>query len=268
MSFTIVNQSVKVRLVADLSAAAFKSKQDKELALWHCLRALKPYGGDYISIDAAIDGLTGIFNYSRRTAFRILNQGEGLFWHRFETKRGSVIKIYGIKPVSLMLDTPLNNDLHYREVPAEKFNSPKLRCLALWQSIYKPHGMKANPISRQSIETYTGTQKRTQIRRDKAAKVKRVSNRIAPDDGQQQKRLPNIYHSEYEPGPKGQLRKVRRFLKAFRNDEELEKKRYFSSTRAILKNKHHDDICFVPVRSTKRQILGRMEWKPVITLVM
>lgn len=258
----------RVRLVPDLSAAALKTKQHKEYALWLCLRALNPKGDTCIHVEPAIQALCHVFGYSRRTIFRTLASGEGKFWHRFDGKRGSVIEIHGLKSVFLMFDTPFNNTARFIDVPAGLFGDPRARRQAIWKSIYRPKGIRANPISRAAIEDYTGTQRRTQQRRDKESRVKRTSNRIVPVDGQRQRRLPNIYHSEYEPGPKGQLRKVRRYLKAFRNDEELELKRYFSGVRAILKNKHHSDICFIPVRSNKRQIKGRMEWQPIITMVM
>lgn len=266
MSNTIVSSEVKVRMVPDLSAAAFKSKQTNELALWYALRSLNTTGSSYIYLDEALEGLTGIFGYSRRTVFRILAKGETQFWQRIERKRGTVIQIYGLRIICLMFGTPLFNLTRFYEIPAERFNTGKYRRLAIWESIHKPKGMKANPISRQSIQEYTGVQKRQQIRYDKDSEIKRVP--CYRPDHPDQKRLPNIYHNTHEPGHKGMLPKVRRFLKSFKTDEALGKRVYFGSTRQMLKNKDRDNFCYTLIRSNKRHVQGRLEWKHEYCMVM
>ena len=262
---SIVTLNVKVRLVPDLSAAAFKSKRDKELAMWHCLRSLNVTASGYISLDEALEGLTGTFGYSQSTAYRILNKGESQFWQRIDAKRGCVIKIYGIKIICLMFGTSLLDTARFYDVPADKFTTLKDRRLALWQSIHKPKGVKANPISRQSIEVKTGVQKRQQIRYDKAASIKRTACfRVRHE----QPRMPNIYHSNQLPGHKGMLPKVRRFLKSFKTDEALGKRCYFGSVANMLRNKNRDSESYILLRSDKRQIRGRLEWEPINSMVM
>ena len=250
----------KVRLVADLSAAAFRKHQDKELALWHCLRALNDTGAGYLSLERAVGGLRDIFDYSRRSIFRQLAKGESLFWERIATKRGSVIKIYSLKQVALMFNTLLFNHIRFYEVPAAKFDTLKHRRLALWASIYKPDGIKANPISHDSLTDYTGVQKRTQILYNKEADVRRTPC-YRPSCNQ--KRLPNIYHHKQAPGHKGMLPRVRRFLKSFIPDEALETRRYFGSVSKLLRVKNRSTISYGLIRSTKRQNKGRLEWEVV-----
>ena len=265
MSDTILSSEVKVRLVPDLSAAAFKSKRDKELAMWHCLRSLNVTGSGYIYLDEALEGLTGTFGYSRRNVKMILNKGESQFWERINAKRGCVIKIYGIKIICLLFGTSLLNTARFYDVPADEFTTLMDRRLALWESIHKPKGVKANPISRASIQEYTGVQKRQQIRYDKASKIKRTPCfRIRHE----QPRLPNIYHNNQLPGHKGQLPKVRRFLKSFKTDEALGKKCYFGSVVNMLRNKNRDSESYILLRSNKRRIQGRLEWEPINSMVM
>ena len=259
-------QALRVRLVADLSASAFRTRQTKELALWHCLRALNTRGTGQISVEKAVYGLGQYFGYSRRTIFRLLEQGEGVFWQRIAKKRGSVVKIYGLKRVCVMFDTPLFNTARFYEVPAEKFDTLKKRRLALWASVHKPKGIKANPISRASLEEYTGVQRRTQIRYDQEGPVRRTPN-YRPQC--EQKRLPNSYHNKQEPGHKGMLPRVRRSLKSFKTDEaKLEKRRYFGSIRRLLANKDRVDLSYLLTRSTERQIKGRLEWTPILSLAV
>lgn len=266
MSDSIISSEVKVRMVPDLSAAAFRTKRDKELALWHALRALNTSGSGYIYLDEALEGLTGVFGYGIRTVFRILARGESQFWQRIDRKRGTVIQIYGLRIICLMFGTSLFNITRFHEVPAERFNTMRYRRLALWQSIHKPKGIKANPISRQSIEEYTGIQKRQQIRYDQDSEVRRTP--CYRPEHPDQKRLPNIYHNHHEPGHKGMLPKVRRFLKSFKTGEALGKRVYFGSTRQMLKNKDRDSFCYTLIRSDKRHIQGRLEWKHEYSMVM
>jgi len=268
VSSSIVSHQVntyQVRLVADLSAAAFRTKQTRELALWHCLRALNYSGSGYLGLETALQGLCQVFGYRQRTIFRTLSLGEGLFWHRIGTNRGSTIKIEGIKNLCVMFNTQLFNTIRWYDVPAEKFQTLKLRRLALWASIQKPKGIKSNPISRDTVRDYTGVERRTQQLYDRDAEVKRTPC-FRPEH--EQPRLPNIYHNKSEPGPKGMLVKVRRFMKSFRTDEALELRRYFGSIRQMVKTKDRVDIVYVLIGSHQRQIKGRLEWKPILSLAI
>jgi len=262
-----VSHNNSVRLVPDLSAAAFRTKQTKEYALWVCLRSLDYKGKGFIGFESAIEGLRQVFGYGEKTISRTLNHDGGVFWHRIASKRGTTIKIEGIKNVCLTLNTRLFNTIRFYEVPAEKFQSLRMRRLAMWASIHKPKGMKANPISRESLSDYTGVQRRTQQLYDKDAEIKKTPN-FRPDNPDQ-KRSPNSYHNKSEPKPNGMLKKLRREIKqSLVNDEalSLEPRRYFSNTRQMLKTKNRVDICYILVRSDKRQVKGRLEWKPVLSM--
>ena len=70
----------QVRLVPDLSAAAFRSKKTKELALWYILRALNLSGSGVIENSLVLEQLQQTFNYSQRTVYEHLALGEGQFW--------------------------------------------------------------------------------------------------------------------------------------------------------------------------------------------
>ena len=256
---------LKVRLVADLSAAAFKTHQDKELALWHCLRCLNSNGSGYLDLEVAIEGLKLAFGYSRRSIFRLLAKGEGQFWHRIYAVRAPVIKIYGIKSVFVYFAIQLNNTARFVEVGADRFNTLKKRRLALWLSIPKPRGIRANPISRQSLEDYTGVNERRQQRYDKEARVKRQAT-WRPQN-KEQPRLPNIYHSPVVPGPRGMLLKVRRYLKSFENDGAFELRRYFDSIPKMMKTKHRVDEVYLLTRANQRRIEGHIPGRREYELV-
>lgn len=257
----------KVRLVADLSAAAFRTKQDKELALWHCLRALNINGSGYLKADQdTFDQLREVFGYSRRTAFRLLSMGEGVFWTRISTKRGSVIKIQGLKSVFLYLNSPMNNTARFYEVEAGRFNTFKRRRLALWASMAKPKGIKCHPVSRASLEDYTGTQRRTQQRRDKESVVKRTAC-WRPE--YEQPRMGNKYHNDQFMMRKGMLPRIRRELKSLMQNEALKRRVYFRSIRNMARttNKESGCLLYTLTRPRQRQIKGRIEYTPVLLVV-
>jgi len=256
----------RVRLVPDLSASAFKTKQTRELALWHCLRSLNTTGCGHISLETAIEQLSQVFAFRRRTVFNTLSLGEGVFWTRKATLQGTTINIKSLKDIFVMFGTSLLNIARFYEVPAEKFQSLKERRLALWASIHKPKGVKANPISRDSIETYTGIQRRRQQRYDKSGLVARTP--CYRPQFIQQPRLPNIYHNKAQPGHTGMLIKVRRLIRSFKTDEALEPRRYFNSMRKLTKTRDRADVSYVLTNSHQRHIKGRLEWQPVLCMVI
>lgn len=253
-----------VRLAPDLSASALKTKQDKEYALWLCLRALNYSGSGYIDLEPAIEKLYQVFGYKRRTVFATLELGEGVFWTRIAIKRGTTIKIKSLKDIALMFGTPLFNIARFYEVPADKFQTLKSRRQSLWASIHKPKGVKANPISRESLETYTGIQRRRQQRYDKSGQVARTP--CYRPEFKQQPRLPNIYHNKSERGHTGMLIKVRRLIRSFKTDEALEPRRYFNSMRKMIKTTNRVELSYVLISNYQRRIKGRLEWQPVLCM--
>ncbi len=260
------NRPALVRLIPDLSAAALKAKLTKELAMWHCLRALNHTGSGSINYDRAIDQLQTTFGYSRRTAFRHLNMGEGLFWQRIVQKRGSTIKIYGLEAVCLYLDTTLKHSKRFYEVPADRFMDPKARKCRLWESVHlhKPKGVKANPVSRAVIANITGVNGRQQRRYDRASDIRRTAN-FCPQA--EKPRMANSYHHKQLAGTKGMLRKVGKQLRFLLTEEAklTYSRRYFAcSMNSILKAKNREDIIYRLLPTHKRKIRGRLEWEGVL----
>ena len=58
-----------VRLVPELSIAALKSKRDKELCLWLCLRAINYWGSGHLELETAVASLKTFFGYSESSVY-------------------------------------------------------------------------------------------------------------------------------------------------------------------------------------------------------
>lgn len=266
-----IKKIYQVRLVADLSAAAFKFKLTKELAMWHCLRSLNLTGSGYLFLDEALAGLQDNFNYSSRTMARVLSLGEGVFWARVQTKAGRRIEIKGLKAVCERFKTLLPSLTRFYDVPAQQFRGLRQQRLRMWESLHKPEGMPAHPISRDTLEDYTGVQRRQQKRYDRDSELKRIAN-FRP--GCEQPRLPNSYRHKQFPGHRGMLARVRRELRSSADGgkqllaEAFNPRRYFDSIRALMRNRNRADFSYVLIGSGRRQIKGRLEWKPVYTLAI
>lgn len=285
-----------VRLIPDISTAAWRNKKVKEAALWYALRSLNATGSGVVFLDQALDDLIQNFGYSRRSAYRHLQQGNGSFFAIYTDKGRTRIKIYGVKAVCEYLNTYLDRYKHFIDIPVNHFLTAKDRRLRLWETIHKPQGIRANPISRDTIAELTGVEKRQQIRNDKQAKVKRTANHALckGNKGLQpvrheivtktacyyvNKRLPNIYHCKYTPGNVGMLRKVQKHL--LREQRSLNvgeatnftsqvfchlanlTKRYFNGIRQLVRCKKHEEVSYTLIRSNQRRIKGRLEWEQV-----
>ncbi|MBA7623199.1 hypothetical protein ES703_30592 [subsurface metagenome] len=286
----------QLRLIPDLSAAALRQNKHQELALWHRLRAFDLPGKGIMSHEVAIQGLIETFGYSRRTAYSHLALAEGRLWRRSIHRTGPVIEIYGLKRACEYLGTCLNQaDRHFRELPASQFQLGQERA-QLYASTFKPQGVRANPISRQSIEGYTGLDKCQQLRLEKKARVRKTNGagvcqvkdkngrtRVIPErqlivtkrkQYQVNKRTPNIYHSQAKPSNKGMLKRVGSQLKArsLIPDEAasigVPTKRYFGGHKALLQSvrEHFRKERYLPfegyrlLRNSDRLIRGRIEW--------
>ncbi|MBA7566886.1 hypothetical protein ES708_08585 [subsurface metagenome] len=282
----------QLRLIPDLSAAALRRKKHKELALWHRLRALgQPAGTGVLRYEFAIQGLVETFGYSPRTAYRHLALAEGRLWHRTTHRTGPVIEIYGLKTACEYLGTRLNQgDRHYRELPASAFQLGQERAQLL-ASIHKPEGIRANPISRQSIEGYTGVGRRQQLRYDRKAGVRKTpghgvlqvkdkdgGTRIVPErqlivtktkQYWRNKRMPNTYHSQAGASSRGMLKRVGSQLRGFLiPDEAIPNRRYFKGHKSLLQSarEHFRRERYLPfegyrlLRNNQRLIRGRIEW--------
>ncbi|MBA7640316.1 hypothetical protein ES703_47981 [subsurface metagenome] len=280
-----------VRLVPDLSAAALRQKKHIELALWLRLRALDRSGTGVLRHELAIQALVETFGYSPRTAYRHLALAEGRLWRRSTHRTGPVIEICGLKTACEYLDTCLSQgDRHFRELPASWFQLGQERA-QLCASIHKPEGIRANPISRQSIEGYTGVGRRQQLRLEKKARVKKIATfgvrqvedkdgrtRVVPErqliitrakQYQVNKRMPNIYHSTAGASSKGMLKRVGSQLRrSLIPDEAIPTRRYFKGYKSLLQSvrEHFRKEQYLPfegyrlLHSNHRLIRGRIEW--------
>jgi hypothetical protein len=281
-----------VRPIPDLSAAALRQKKHKEVALWHRLRALdRPSGTGVLSHELAIQGLVETFGYSRRTAYRHLQLAEGRLWRRSTHRTGPVIEIYGLKRACEYLGTCLNQaDRHFREMPASQFQLGQERA-QLYASIHKPKGIRANPISRQSIEGYTGVEKRQQLRYERGTGVKKTNShgvckftdkngrtRVVPErrlivtktkQYEVNNRTPNIYHSQAGASNKGMLKRVGSQLRgSLIPDEAIPTRIYFKGQKSLLRavREHFRKEHYLPfegyrlLRNSDRLIKGRIEW--------
>lgn len=280
-----------IRLIPDLSAAALRRNKHKELALWHRLRALDRLGTGVLSHELAIRGLVETFGYSPRTAYRQLELAEGSLWRRSIHRTGPVIEIYGLKTACEYLGTRLNQaDRHFRKLPASRFHLGQERA-QLYASIHKPQGIRANPISRQSIEGYTGIGKCQQLRYERETRVRKTNGhgvcqftdkngrtRVIPErqlivtktkQYQRNKRMPNIYHSQARASNKGMLKKVGSQLRrSLIPDEAIPTRRYFNGPKSLLHavREHFRKEHYLPfegyrlLRNNERLIRGRIEW--------
>ncbi|MBA7664120.1 hypothetical protein ES703_72171 [subsurface metagenome] len=285
------NRPFFVRLIPDLSAAALRQKKHKELALWHRLRVLDISGTGVLINEIAIEGLVKTFGYSSRTAYRHLELAEGRLWRRSTHRTGPVIEIYGLRKACEYLGTWLSRgDRHFRELPAGRFQLGQERAQLL-ASIHKPAGITANPISRESIEEYTGVGKRQQLRLEKKARIKKTATfgvrqvrdkvgrtRVVPErqliitktkQYWRNKRMPNIYHNQAGASSKGMLKRVGSQLRrSLIPDEAIPTRRYFKGHKSLLQSvrEHFRKEHYLPfegyrlLRNNDRLIKGRIEW--------
>jgi hypothetical protein len=71
-----------IKIVPRLSTAALQYGFDKELALRYCLRAINHWGSGRLNLEYAVRSLIDGYGYSRSTAYRILNAGDGILWDK------------------------------------------------------------------------------------------------------------------------------------------------------------------------------------------
>ncbi|MFC1983155.1 hypothetical protein ACFLV5_05185 [Chloroflexota bacterium] len=266
---TITATSI-IRLVPALSTAALKSKLDKELAMWYCLRAINHWGNGHLDLEYSVEQLTDNFRYSRSTACRIIESGDGVFWDkkRFKNFNRLQIKIYGLRKLFEYFDIP--RDRYFIEIPVEEFvgrsgTRAQRQRAWLYASFHKPQGMKSTPISRASVTEATSVNRRSQQRYDKQTSIRianyadrqDASGKMVPItdivDGKNRrwpvhKQLGNTYHCRANRGPRGMLRKVKGASRqSCERGEACRKKRFFSTVRSYLKYpwKHEDPYLMV-----------------------
>ena len=110
-----------IRLLPNLSVAALKANLGKELPMWYCLRAVNHWGIGCLDLEYAVKALTDTFGYSRSTAYRILNAGDGIFWDKRLLKNFNrlQIQIHGLQKVAKHFD--IRCGMYFLEIPVEEF---------------------------------------------------------------------------------------------------------------------------------------------------
>ncbi|MFC1984195.1 hypothetical protein ACFLVO_04215 [Chloroflexota bacterium] len=280
-----------VKLYPDLNVSALKSKEVKVLALWYCLRTLNSTGSGAIDLGDAIQDLQAEFHYSHNTLAEHLNQGEGKLWARKVGKWGSRIELYSLQTAYKYFTITHKIDNHPRIIPTKQFQSIGLRNAWIYSAIYRPDGIQANPISRQTLAEITGLSRVQQRRYEKTTKVNRTpqSEMIVTLDSlghiskvenkrihvlskgklvEINKRLGNIYHSRAKSSARGMLHKVKavtRDNRSFENGEALLVRRFFASVRRYCKALLRDSgrvsaPSYSLIPKSCRKIPGRMEW--------
>ena len=165
-----------VKVYPELSLAALQDKRDRELCLWYELRALNPSGDGNLDRLAAIAALVTESRYTRRTLYRILGLGEGVFWVRGASRRGPRIFLKSLRQVAISLRVG-RLSRHPQNIPAPEFVGRAKRRAWLYASFFAPDGVDgAKPISRESIARATGVQRRQQIRYDNQVRILKMSN--------------------------------------------------------------------------------------------
>lgn len=272
-----------IRIVPHLSTAALQHGLDKELALWYCLRAINYWGSGRLDLEYSVKALTDWFGYSRSTAYRILNAGDGVFWDKRPLQKINrlQIQIYGLQKVARYFGIRCGR--YFLEISHQDFvgggsNRVSLQRAWLYASFHKPQGTKALPISRAAIQVATGVNRRSQQRYDRIA-VRRVPNFVNQYDfkgklipilgfvqGKSQewlvhKRLGNTYHCRANRGATGMLRKLNTALKqSLEKGEACFSKRFFITARGFIRCKRRAPDPLILVRPTDRLVPGRVEW--------
>ncbi len=274
-----------VRLIPELSAAALKAGLDKELALWYELRAINVTGCGRLVLNDVVADQVKYFGYSEATAYRLLKAGDGKLWDIYQTPwlpGLSQVKIKGLYQVAEYLNTWVGRPWVGRpvEVRAADFKGSRANKTAwLYASFFKPDGVRAKPVSRDSIEDATGVKRRQQQRYDQVAGIKRVANFafyqndkgvLAPlrhlVDGKfrqwlKDRRLGNTYHSRALQASRGMTKRVNAELqRSLICGEARLPKRFFLSARSLIRSPERDNEAFLLVNKRDRVIKGRMEW--------
>ena len=271
-----------VKLYPELSVAAIKGKVDKELAVWYELRAINVTGSGRLVLNDALATLVSSFGYSRSTAYRLLRAGNGQFWGIYPSpalEGSSVIDIYALSRVAEWFSTYVSKLNPPVQVPVREFRGRKAKRAWLYSSFFKPEGVRARPIARESIEGATGVQRRQQQRYDKVAGTKRVANFACRQDAQgnlvpirhlvagksrvweKDRRLGNTYHSAALTTHRGMTKRVNAGLRrSLLKGEARPLKRFFSSAKSLVRCAHRHKDALLLVKAGERLIVGRMEW--------
>jgi hypothetical protein len=283
-----------IRLVADISAACFRQKRVKELALYYCLQALDISGQGNFVLEDMLGKLKAVFNYSPKTVYSYLSLGEGIFWVKHVCYGHTRVVLRSRSNICLSLNLEKWTNSHFSELDPTDFDRPDKRKAQIYASIHHPAGTALHPRSRAYIEQFTGLTRSRQRRLEKIAHVKRVANfevrydeklhkcvpvtmevtsynKSDPSKSRTStiaKRMGNSYIAQQSPGPHGSLKKVAKLIRSLKRDEAAQpvKQLYFNIFNGLVKCLAHRRIGteglarVTPKRAVYR---GRSEWSRI-----
>jgi hypothetical protein len=229
------------RFVPALNLAALKARprEDKQLLLWYCLRAIDTTGRGVLDQVLAIHILKTAFGYPRQTAYKHLQSGDGIYWRRHTTRKGkAIIILHRLLHVAQHLEADIRRLERFIDIPASILPTSRQvqarRALLYNTGAYKPCPARRNhPISRKSLEEKTGIEARQQRRYDQVMdaqgpvreptfayyrdqdtfKLKSLVREVEMERGPVLTRqLPNRYRTLCSGGSRGLLPKVARIL--------------------------------------------------------
>jgi hypothetical protein len=275
-----VVSTARVRMVPDISAAAFRNDKERQVVLWYALRSLPHAATGVLYEDQALRQLDDVFGYTESTFFHHLALGEGKFWQRRCRKGRVEIALRGAANVAAYFHLSQLTCRHFHEVTAEQFNTPRKRTGQLYASCLTPGEIPSSPISRLNITAFTGIPKTRQLRLEKVAGIRKVYQPGLDSEGRPlkvevygknktyvvNKRLPNVYHTGQIAGNRGILKKIAKSMEGPAKADGAHPlvKRYFSTQRRLINALmhrgpgRHEGYYRVPLR--QRLIPGRQEW--------
>jgi len=230
-----------IRFVPSLNLAVLKARprEDKQLLLWYCLRAIDTNGRGVLDQGLAIHILNTAFSYQRQTVYKHLDKGDGVYWRKHTTRKGrAIIILQGLLRVTQHLEADIRGRERLLELPTTGLppsgQVQARRALLYSTAAYKPLSAPGNhPISRKSLEEKTGIQSRQQRRYDHVLdtqgpvrqptfayyrdqdtfKLKSLERLVETDRGMVlTHQLPNRYWTWYPGSSRGMLPKVARML--------------------------------------------------------
>jgi hypothetical protein len=283
-----------VRLIPDVSAAALRSGEYRELALWYCLRVLNHSGNGQIDQEEAFIRLKKEFRYTWSTLRAHYSLGESKFWDTvahydvITGQRRAFIHLRGVERVSRYLNISRFVQCHFHIAQVSDFMTGMDRVAQIYSSTLSPGELHSNPISRAAIQEYTGINKLRQIRLQKRARVKKIYNPglVRTKEGFKplkvevygktkvwviNKRLPNSYRTPQAAGARGMLKAVSMAIRATSGLGETDEartepltKRYFTGEakafKALSNRGKGLHKAYFKVPRSQRLIPGRREW--------
>jgi len=261
-----------IRMVPALNLAALKSRprEDNQLLLWYCLRAIDATGRGLLDQEAAINLLSASFRYQRQTVYKHLAKGDCAYWRKLTTRKGqAIITLHSLARVAQRLQADIRAWDRFIELPASELRPSgqvqARRALLYNTATYKSLSAPVNhPISRTSLKEKTGIEPRQQRRYDAVMdtqrpvkqptfayyrdqsifKLRRLVRLVETDRGLVlTHQLPNRYRTWCPGGSKGMLPKVARILtvenqSSMRGEANFatdRHRRYYRSFHAFLK---------------------------------